>query len=219
MKTYWDFTRAERAGLTEKQVEDMLDRELMTKGVLRVFPPVKMTVPEVKLEPKGKVYAIDDVAFSSAEEAEKAILAGVRKIDYTYDDVQRFYLQERVPEIQVRMIYDKADIDNAKKAIEKRVEAERSNRQELEEFEKASKAMNEVIGGVWQDWGECRDEAAKHRKVRTTFDKYKDLAEGNEETAMRFLKQTFSKPEIEAAWSWSDDELPNFDKAEATTAA
>lgn len=215
MKTYWDFTRNERAALTEKQIEDLLDRELMSKGVLRVFPPELAELPIIDLKATGKTFVVEGLAFPTIEGAEAAIMAGGRKIDYQWEDTRRNYLSTKLPEIEVLMVYDKADLDNAKKAITKKTELQRANETATKEFDEASKAMNEVLNGVWSDWGECREEGEKHKRVRETFEKYKSLAEGNEETAIRFLKQAFPLEAIKDAWAWSSEELPDFTKQTA----
>lgn len=207
MKTYWDYTRKERSELAQASVDALLDLELMSKGVLKVMEPVMVEVPTVELKPIGKAFLVGDLAFMTADLAEKAIAEGARKLDYEYDSGYLHYFSDTTPEIKVTLIYSKQDLDASKKSMEKKKGAERTNAEARELYVKQSKSMNDILGGVWEDWAECREEGQKHAQVRATFEKYKVMADGAEGMALRFLERAFTPEEVTKAWAWSGEEM------------
>ena len=49
MKTYWDYSEKERAKLTEEEIKELLDVELMTKGIKKITAPELKVIQEVKV--------------------------------------------------------------------------------------------------------------------------------------------------------------------------
>lgn len=226
MQTYWDHKEQERAAMTREEVERFLDAELMTKGVLKVAPPILDEVPEVPKAPITTFYRLSregsshlwgayrdlaSYAFATIGDAEKFVAMKVQEIKesggITYVEP---LAKLAIGPVECVTTQDYLNIKSANDAAQAIRE---SNNQAEAKYTEASKKTQECLQGVWQDWAECREAQAAHQKVLDTLEEYKKMA-GDEETAVKFLRKAFTNEEITKAFAWFNREVPELPMAE-----
>lgn len=220
MQTYWDLSERERSELDQEGVKKFLDAELMTKGVLKVDAPQLEEVSSVpslaetdhwKVEWPDAEYSYSvfapELVFASAEQAQAFVDTQPKRLrtDYSTKASHVEVLTEG------RIIGVKAvshhDYLNAKTALEAAAAVRNRNTAAENEHSTACAEMQKVLSGVWDDWSECREKAARHQKVDDTLDEYAKIAEDGD-MALKFLLKAFTRAEVTAAYEWFGRECP-----------
>ena len=208
MKTYWDFTERERAGLATEQVEKLLAYELMEQGVLQVEPLKLEDVEPVEI-PKRRVFELLEangygghtnleIGFDTIEQAE-ACRNAIRYIrEAPWNGVPH---ARPVRELQISAEeLPTAEAATAQKAaLDELKRRESANAEATQRFEEETKKVAEATARVWSDWHECRRTEARHQKIRDTLAEYSRMTEGDGPLSLAFLAKAFPAEEILAA--------------------
>ncbi len=220
MNTYWDHTRKERAAMSREDVELFLDAELMMKGVLKVSPPVLDDVPVVaspitktffQVETKKALYyALRDLsafAFSTAEDAQAFLAMHPSMVQ---DGAHGTKYAQPAEDMRLKPVEvcTHQEYLNSKTALEAAEAIKNQNDVAERAFNEAAKKMKEVLTGVWNDWGECRETDRRHKQVHDTLAEYTKTAGDNLAMAIEFLRKAFSDGVIRAAFEWIEEEVP-----------
>lgn len=203
MKTYWDYSDKERSEMTEEFIKTLLDAELMTKGVLKVDPPSLRAVKVLPELTKIKYYKCVGVIFETAEQASKFLELFPMSENYNYQIGYDYKYAEPMDGkgIDAVFLYKKEELMATQKSIKEIEEAKEHNRKEESMFNLNSKAMSDVLNGVWEDWYRCQAVARERKKVVDTFEDYKKVA-GDESLALEFLKKVFPLDIISESFKW-----------------
>ena len=227
MQTYWDHSEKERAEMARAEVEKFLDAELMHKGVLKVPEPQYEPVPDMpetkpqtwyKLESKDHEYhygrKVTQFAFSKIEAAHEFLALKPQYIK----DTEPMHL-EGLPEVSVVPVevLTEPEYQRVRVAVEARKAVKNDNDTKRKEFNSAAGEVTKVLHHVWNDWTECREKRAKHKKVLDTLAEYRRIAEDNA-VAMQFLRKAFDDKIIEEAYEWLGQVCP-LDAAQEKVAA
>jgi hypothetical protein len=212
-KTYWDFTEKERAEMTRENVEALLDVELMTKGVLKVNPPVLEPEVEVPLLKDTAWFKVGELVFDTLEQAKTFMGLSPHKSNYEYLGggwANKLEYSERYTADKVEMVMLKShdDVLTHKAALEKARGVTDRNAKAKEEFQKQSNSQAKVFDGVWEDWSRQRDKLESHKRVFATFETYLKLSEGNDVTAARFLFKAIAPKDVFDAYEYMGMSLP-----------
>lgn len=212
VQTYWDYSERQRSKMTEADVNHLLDAELMTRGVLKVVPPVLAdeTAPAVE---RTKFFKVGPVMFKTIEEAETfvALHPFTEEHDYKiagYSDSQN-YVAKPVPADQDVEVVQRLSVDQAtvyKSTLERYKAACERNAEVRREHEAASKEAEKVLRGVWDDWMRCANLAARHQRVEDTLKSYVEIANGDEAVARAFLLKVFTQEQVDEAAAWFSEE-------------
>lgn len=218
MQTYWDFTEQERAEMTREQVQNLLDAELMTKGVLKVVAPKLEEVPSVsvpqtqtfyRIEHKDSRYSyssdLSTFAFSKSETAARFLNEMPQKV-HTHGEITFVEPLENLRIVPVQCLTH-ADYIKIKAELDAADAVRRRNATLENEYHKASKKMNEVLQGVWDDWANCRETRDQHRALLNTFEEYVRIA-GDEAIAVTFLRKAYKDNQIAEAYKWFGKTAP-----------
>lgn len=213
MSNYWEYTEAERSLLTEAQVQNCVDYELMTQGVVRPAPPLVREVVRPEL-PKREVFQIvqetnygsvqaTGLAFATADQTEKFFALSPLWIgsEYLSPGTVSFVGPLNNGAAQPVKVARHDDVLIAREALVKAAEAEAANRKDREEFEKASKVVSAAAESLWSDWHDQMARRRGYERIKSVLADYEKTA-GNSETAMRFLEKAFSAEDIAAAKEW-----------------
>lgn len=217
METYWDLSEKQRAELSREEVERYLDAELMTKGILKVEPPILDPVPaEPEIDKKSfhqftfkdPRYSYSsykpDLVFESAEDA-RAFFKQVRVWRLRDNYEQPSSVEALVPEtLAVVDAVSADDFANHKSVLDARKAILQENTERRNAFDKAAADMTKCLGGVWDDWNGCRAAGREHQKVIDTMDGYITTAGGSTDIAASFLTKAFTELEITEAYKWFD---------------
>lgn len=211
MKRYWDMDEAERAALSAEQVQDLLVVELMERGVLRPEEPELEDIEEPELETQ-RVYELSrryqagpDLVFRSAEDAQRVVelLAevGAQSLTSRFPTygLEAISVLEALPDLEIsaRNVIDHAQYEAHKTAIHAARSARARNKETLERYRKDLGKVETETADIWSDWRECRAAEAEREKVRATLEEYRQLTDGDQRMALRFLARAFSRELIE----------------------
>lgn len=214
MNRYWDNTEAQRATMTEHQVEACLSIELMEKGVLKVDKPTYLETEQI--EPPHTVLYVPTCGYSDAsfgfrtpEDAAKLIVNAVG-LGSEYIGGQSFKTLDEKREIQIKAVpvYEKGEIQTSRAKIERNNAAAAENKKLADNYATATKAVSEAVEGIWDDWFACKRAAASNKKIVDTFAEYVATCDGNEAMAMKFLLKAYDEVTIRDAFEWFGKEVP-----------
>lgn len=214
MQTYFDLTEKERAALTREDVERYIDVELMRVGVLRVEPLMLEPEPEEPEIPRHGFARVGDLAFNNVEDARSFLVLKPRKIGRYYIG-GGYYNSVAYTDaldstiVEVVELATKDGLEEVKVALDARGAVQAENRKRRDEHDKAMKAQNEALEGMWSDWYRCKREDGGHRKVVETFESYRKLADGDADMAARFLHKMFTRQAIEDAAEYCAVSIPS----------
>ena len=217
MNRYWDMPEQERAELTTAQVEAFLSVELMEKGVASVEPPVlheivEVTVPESQYfevtYAGDSSYSRDEstgFVFETYEQAQSFIDASPFKLDENWSMGGHKYAKHLAGyAIKPVDLANEQDTLNHKVALEKARELKSANESARNQFATDRKAVDDAVGGVWDDWRECTSAAAAHQQAYDTFAEYIQLCDGDSSKALIFLHKALSDEQIADACKWDE---------------
>ena len=216
MKTYWDHTEKERSEMTKKEVELLLDLQLMEKGVLKVKPPIIEPVPEQPKLKQVQVFQIKEgysatgIAFDSAERAQMFADLNPMKIDYDYAMGSQYQRAEPYKEISIMPIQvcDRAALTEAASLIKQIKAIEDANEKAYNTFSKDNEAVESCLAEVWSDYYQCQDTARQHAKVIETWNEYLKLAGNDEKVASGFLLKAIPVKQVLDSSKWTGIEIP-----------
>ena len=138
METYWDRSDKERAELTADEVKLFLDAELMTKGVLKIDPPILRKVDKLPDFKKVQIYVVkgrqqygeqDVLGFATMEEAEAFVKLNPLHIESDWHMGRDRHFGRPITElsIELRSFYDYQDLLVNKSLLQKNSESEEAN--------------------------------------------------------------------------------------------
>lgn len=222
MKTYWDYSEQERAGLTEDQVKSLLDVELMTKGIKRPEPPVLADIPKSPLGERQKFYSLSakgkygsdehfNICFPSIETAQRfGELCPLRR-DYDYEVGSEFEYVTPVGEYKLEVVelYGLDQINTFRSELKNRKAKSESNQKASQAFADASKKADEVTKHVWDDWYRQRQTLTAMASVVKTYNEYVTLTGGDIGLALTFLGKAHDSGTIQEAMEWFPNSIPD----------
>lgn len=203
METYWDFTEKERSLMSEQDITALLDVELMTQGVTKVIAPTLRVILPVELA-TTTFYEVHGVIFKTAAEAQSFLNLKPMHSDYDYYTAgcQYKYPKAIDGKIEAVELYQHSDLIAIKDILTKNKVAKEFNEKAQTEYEKAAKAQEKVLGGVWDDWYRCKGKAVSFQKILDTKKEYLAMTNGDEALAIEFLKKIYTDEEIVKADEW-----------------
>ncbi len=199
MKTYWDYNEKERAKLTEEEIRELLDVELMTKGVKKITVPVLKPIQEVSVASEIW-FEVNGTFFKDAETAQKFLTLDPRKSTYDYACGYDYHYACPIEQkIEQKTLYSQQGLLNFATILKQNKQAKEENQELTSDYEKNIKEQNKVLDCVWEDWYGCRDRACELKKIVDTKVEYLRMADNNEDIAMEFLKKIYSEEDIKEA--------------------
>lgn len=200
MKRYWDLSGAERAALSDADMQKYCDLELMVAGVLRP-EPLKL-LPEEPVALEGKQYfAIEAMGKYGSRERfpllfETAALAtsalelacGVCIGDYSHGDYSAPLSSARV--VGVSLPSEEARTAR-KSALDQLAANKKANEDARKAYEEATKATDAALKDMWANYRGEQALAARVAQVVRTWETYKTMANGDESVARQFLEKAF----------------------------
>jgi len=199
MKTYWDYTEKERARLTEAEVRELLNVELMTKGVRKIIAPELKPIQEVKVNTETW-FEVDGNFFKTAELAQKFIALDPRKSSFDYACGYDYHYACPVEQkIEQKSLYSQQDLLNLATILKQNKQAKEENERLTSAYDKAIKEQNKVLDCVWEDWWNCINRARELNDIVKTKEEYLKMADNNEEIAMGFLRKVYAEEDIKEA--------------------
>jgi hypothetical protein len=211
-KDYWELSEEERATLTQEQVERYADYELMAKGVLRASTLELEAVPEVP-DPSITFFRINrdswhklDIAFRSSEAAMAFLALGPVMVETNYHGGRTAIESAKAfgndATVSAQKLRSEEESSAVLTTVKRAAEISASNDKRREEHDKAVRAQEEALVGIWNDWRRCRERDANMRRIVKIYEEYVATA-GDATVAAKFLLKAFPRDQIEEASQWT----------------
>ncbi len=206
MKTYWDLTDKERSCLTDEGLERYFDIELMKEGL------VKPVMPEVihKIDPSDKLkglgtemFFVDSVLFHSLDDAKVFLGLDPCSEEYSHYIGYEYKYAKTIPnKITNKLVYDVNDLNKIKdEMVDYNLAKERYSK-ELKEYNEIKGIIDDILSDIKEDREKVYLLDRKYTNIKNIFNRFLELAEGDKEIAMKFLKEKHTDKEIEKALEW-----------------
>lgn len=212
VKRYWDLSGAERAALSDADMQRYCDLELMVVGVLRP-EPLKL-LPEEPVALVGKTFFVIEAGgkylreripllFETAEGAQTAMaLSRGRSIeDYPHGDYAAPLSDARVVAVSLT---DGAERAARKSALDRLAANKKANEDARKAYDEALTATDKALKDMWDNYRGEQALAARVAQVARTWETYKNMAGGSMEVARQFLEKAFP-PEWHQCRAWDVD--------------
>lgn len=208
MKRYFDYSEKERSEMTAETVDSLMARELMEAGVVAPKPPVLEDVPRFEAT-KTRVYRVKagysylhGFAFRTLEDAEAFTRLSVVDIESGYPSDLTYFKHFDKLGIEPEDVLDQAEFVRVKETAEKAKSIKTANEKATSDYNAECKASRDITEGVWSDWRECREKAARIARIQRTFDEYLNLCDGQGALASRFLAKAYTAEQLQEADEW-----------------
>jgi hypothetical protein len=193
MQRYTDLNVEELELLTEAQIQKFIDIEIAFAGVQMVPKPLKTESFNFQIKPKASAFYVKGVLVADKKVAEVLQNAVVYRENYTYPDYDHKYLEEQGDrEIAEKEFYLKDDLAAVKSQIAASKKAQdeynAANKIYCEYEQQVDAFQTEVLDAV----NEARRLMGRRRQAQAAYDKYMDLADGDDIIACKFFLDAFA---------------------------
>lgn len=193
LTTYWDFTRPERAKLTDEQIKYYCEVELMSQGIPLPDMLPLYEIPEEPKLPTKTYYRIGDFYFDKIEDAQK--LMDLRPC--TYDYIGQVGYDKKFPKpytgsIETVEMYNKFDLENAVQLLSEIRQKKTDNDKRQSENKKAQSKIEQATENIHKDLSECRDLVYQLDTMKRQYAKYLQMCNDDEVIAVRFFKNAYT---------------------------
>jgi hypothetical protein len=192
MKRYTDLTTEELANLSSEMIQKFIEIEVAFAGVKMMPKPLPYEPFNFQVKPAMKAYSVKGVLVASREVAEILQNAVVYKEQYNYPDYDHKYLEEQTTrEIDEREFYLKQDLEAVKSQVATTKKAEEEFRAANKLFCEYEQQTDAFKAEVLEVVNEARRIMDRQRQAQAAYDKYLNLADGNEIIAKKFFRDAF----------------------------
>ena len=210
MKRIEEMSMKELSGLSEETMQHYLSIRMMEEGIILPPRPTAPVRPDFESLKTQTVYEVGNNFYVDAEDAKAVAKYPIARLDYEYKaSYEHKYVShsERQP-IQEHMVVPKelylSKVEELTKANREKEAYEAADRAYKAEKKKVDALYDEILGR----YHEALSEKHEVERILSIFEEYKTLAEGDEETAFRFLWKAFGEARIQKVYEWEPDALP-----------
>lgn len=203
LKTYWDLSEKERLALEEPDIQRFIDIELMQQGLVRPLPPVLRDEPEVTVN-TTTYFMVNELLFNDIADAEKVLNLNPMKKEWCYEFGTRDYMASRVNMEVVRVeLPSKDELCSKQTQLQEAKAIKEANERASKEYDTAIKAIGEASSSIRENLSELWDKQRRIESIMSTYGWFLELADGDEETALRFLCEKHSRSSVIEAFEWT----------------
>lgn len=198
MKRYNELTHEELIALKEEGVERLIDIEMAHAGIMPVACPAFPTLEAEGIVASEIAYEVGELLLKNESDAiaVENMETYCSNYDYHIGGYDYRWLEPIVNQtITKRMFYKKTDIARIKEVLQR-------NKTKREEYEMHKKKYDSFL----TETGKIRDSVYKTYHAALVFqgeiddakallEKYRNLADGNEEVAVNFFRNTYKSRE------------------------
>jgi hypothetical protein len=208
MKRYTDLTMEELNALTDAEIRKFIDIEVAFAGIQMVTKPLPIETSRIAIVPTVSAYHVKGVLVEDLEVAKVLQGAVIFTPNYVYPDYDRKYLDEKTDVgIETQQFYRKEELEQVKGQVAAAKEAEttfkEANKAYCECQQQIDAFQHEVMGAV----SNARHVVYQRQQAQAAYDRYLDLADGNEEIAAKFFRDAF-KGQADVLYYVLGDPLP-----------
>lgn len=197
IKAFDLLTDDELCALTDEQIEYYKDLACAERGVA-LLPPRPGAAPE---EPQAEkdltIYTVGGLMFEKREDAEKiAELANSlerMKLDYVHGpSYQKIAVKKNDQEtIDSESYYSAARWQEVRSAVEAYERKKREWNEDVKAFDEANRKRRNETSYIEERIELARERKVKRERMAKVFDRYVELADGDEEAAWKFMTEAY----------------------------
>ena len=204
MKRYMDLTQEEllAAGQDDKQVELLIELEIMHAALVPVEAPVDPRVQCPPLKPTIKMYGVGGLYFSKPEDAEAVVALRPARTDYDYSIGSQYKYLDTIKEFSVDavLLYDRTELGKIQAQLKVAKATNDAYESALNDFtsykDKLDEIRNSVIGAI----DEARRMARTAAAAAAVLARYTEMSAGDAKIARTFFRSTYKDdPDIISA--------------------
>lgn len=214
MKLITDYTKNELVKLQSDDIEKIIHLHLANEGIAIPREPVEPTYESVPEKDKKLFYVsgVDGLYFEKREIAEEVAktlknnFSSLRSIEVNYWDTERtervspFKVEKynsREPSVndivvQEHAVYSADLYMQIKSKIESNKKLREDYKKRKEAFDKASESAKTTVDMIWATVRDAQREQEEKDSKLATYREYLALAEGDKDTAWKFMKKAHS---------------------------
>jgi len=197
MRRYFNYTDEEILALDDTGIRRLIDIEVANAGIAPIPMPEKPELVDETLAKTDRAYEVGGVYVKTEEEAMKLASMDLHTTEYDYNTGGYDYkfLKPIATTIEKRDFYRQQDIVLMAEVIRDNKRRQEDYNEVKAEYDKYLKETGKHYDAVWEHVKEVRERAGKIEAARRTFNYYLDLAEGDEQVAVKFFKNTYGEYE------------------------
>ena len=199
MKRIYELDETELLALSDEDVKKYVDYECALEGVPMLPPSPGIKPSKDAPAPDAQVYSIAGFLTLDAEHAAR-ILAALESgklftESYANNDYGTKFLESiagdsyHSPKIESRRIHSPEQWDRIKDVQSEFVTKLKAWEKVNSDYDKALSERKKISDNVWDKINEARDHSYERDSLRREFVRYLELAEGNHQIALNFLKK------------------------------
>lgn len=217
MRKFYDLSHAERAALTDAEMNEYIAHELMSAGVLRPMPYTEEECIEVDI-PTTTMFCINlnnddgyggdipDALYRTSKEASAAAVALVKDAKFMCSDWvegRSFKICGGAIDYSINtvQIADQNDVNKIKPSLQRNAEIEKRNKAKAREYKDANTASNEIINPMRESREASICIVNYFVNIEKTYAEYVKLA-GDEEIALKFLNEAYDEADVDNWQEW-----------------
>lgn len=194
MRQFDELTDEEILDLTDEQIERYVDLACAQEGV-PFLPPEPKKPEETAIEPDRSIYKVLGIEFGNKEDAQRVadLLLDCEVLATEYLPGASYKHRGASRKDATEITVDAARVFTAERWDSVRQEAqayEAAKRQydaDMKEFKEASNRRSEASEWIYDRLQEARSKGYRRDNLRRDYERYLQLADGDERTAARFL--------------------------------
>lgn len=208
MKNFNELTDEEKATLTNDQINDYIRYRMAESGTHAVENPGQCTIvkPKMRMQTWYKIRNTS-ILFKSMKAVEKFLELDPAKDVYDWDIGTELRYPSKIDhEIEMIELHDENELkERGQELIE-------YNKLYNEWYNKRRKyddylgIKNNATRNVWNAIHAAREKVAAINAIRNAYKEYVELADGNEEMALKFLYKTYNKETVNSALGIKEDD-------------
>jgi hypothetical protein len=203
MKTIHEMTHEEKISITEDQLNTLIDIEIAKAGIpFATYPGEEPQTPAPTLDVKS--FEIAGIAFSTKEAAE-AIADAIRsqqkfllEKDYcNYDYSRKIARAPLEHEIDAKLLVSVSSCFSPqgylyqKDILQKTSQAKSEYQEALKQWKKFDERRSSIASAIRETHYEARSLQNKIERMMSELDRYRKLAEGDENVALTFFEAAY----------------------------
>jgi len=188
MKRLEGYTNEELRILTQAQIETLVDLECAHEGI-PLLPEVPVKKEVNKPQPDLTLYLVPSVYFKNKEGANQIIelMNSMPRMGDKYYNYGYVNIEECVTLSEVKVFSEDAKL-RTKSQTEAAKEIENQYESAKKEYDKIAEQRSDIINRINGAVGDAFDEYRKMEKYKKQYARYLQLAEGEKDIALNFMK-------------------------------
>lgn len=194
MKRYNEYSKNELAQVSQEELQTLIDLELAYAGILPEIKPTELPPFDAGIKPTETFYEVFGVLFKN--QADAITVSGMEVVhegcDYYGAGYNYKYGESKdSTAVSTKVLYKRDDVIRLKSILVTRKEVEEVYQEANKKYSKFSEATSNIRSKVNNAYYEACDFVHRVELAEQMLEKYRILADGNEEIAKNFFQNAY----------------------------